>query len=255
MTTTSPAPAAITAADAPALPPGWVWTTVGEVAPVNQRSAALRELPDTTAVTFVPMAAVDAESGRIQHAEARLLGQVRKGFTSFAEGDVLFAKITPCMENGKAAIARGLASQLGFGSTEFHTLRPSEAVASEWLYYFVRQQSFRDAAASSFSGTAGQLRVPTKFLEAHPLPLPPLAEQRRIVAEVERRLSVVSALEATVAANLRRAERLRQSILKRAFEGRLVAQDAGDEPAGKLLEWIVGSREQGTGNRRRGRAS
>jgi type I restriction enzyme S subunit len=79
--------------------------------------------------------------------------------------------------------------------------------------------------------------------------LPPLAEQRRIVAEVERRLSVVSALEATVAANLRRAERLRQSILKRAFEGKLVPQDASDEPASALLERVLGNREQGTGNR------
>jgi type I restriction enzyme S subunit len=80
-------------------------------------------------------------------------------------------------------------------------------------------------------------------------PLPPLAEQRRIVAEVERRLSVVSALEATVAANLRRAERLRQSILKRAFEGKLVAQDASDEPARALLERIGRTRESGVGSR------
>jgi type I restriction enzyme, S subunit len=103
------------ATDLPALSSGWEWTTLGEVTSVNQRDADLRTLPDTTEITFVPMAAVDAESGSIQNSATRMLGQVRKGFTSFAEGDVLFAKITPCMENGKAAIAKGLVSQLGFG--------------------------------------------------------------------------------------------------------------------------------------------
>ena len=85
---------------------------------------------------------------------------MKRGYTSFAEDDVLFAKITPCMENGKAAIARGLASRQGFGSTEFHVLRAKESVLPEWLYYFVRQERFRREARRSFTGTAGQQRVP-----------------------------------------------------------------------------------------------
>ena len=250
MPTPSPVPSPIPAADMPALPPGWVWTTVGEIAPVNQRNSTLRELPDTTEVTFVPMAAVDAESGSIQKPESRLLGQVRKGFTSFSEGDILFAKITSCMENGKVAIARGLINQLGFGSTEFHTLRPSRSVIAEWLFYYVRQQSFRDEAELSFSGTAGQLRVPTKFLDNHPFPLPPLAEQHRIVAAIETQLTRLDAGVASLKAAKAKLKRYRASVLKAACEGRLVAQDANDEPADVLLRRILGDRGQGIGKRR-----
>ena len=120
------------------------------------------------------------------------------------------------------AIARGLIGGRGFGSTEFHVLRPGQEVIAEWLFYFVRQQTFRADAKASFTGTASQLRVPANFLENARIPLAPLPEQHRIVAEVERRLSVAQEVEATVAASLRRAERLRQSILKQAFAGRLV---------------------------------
>ena len=91
--------------------------------------------------------------------------------------------------------------------------------------------------------TAGQSGISGTDLKAIPIPLPPLAEQRRIVAEVERRLSVVQQAEATVEASLTRAERLRQSILKQAFSGKLVPQDPGDEPASALLERIRAERE------------
>ena len=146
------------------LPQGWAWTTLGEIARINHRNPAIRDLDDELPVTFVPMAAVDAESGTIASPETRPLSKVRKGFTSFAESDVIFAKITPCMENGKAAIARGLVNGLGFGSTEFHVLKPERGIISEWLFCFVRQFQFRQDAKASFAGTAGQLRVPSSFL-------------------------------------------------------------------------------------------
>ncbi len=94
-------------------------------------------------------------------------------------------KITPCMQNGKAAIARNLSNGVGFGSTEFHVLRPGPDVLPEWVHLFIRQPSFRRAAAQHFTGTVGQQRVPESFLATHTLPLPPLAEQRRIIACVE----------------------------------------------------------------------
>src|SRR5947209_8755210 len=162
----------------PDLPQGWTRTTLGEIAHINRRDTALRDLSDGLLVSFVPMAAVDAERGTITWQEERPLSEVRKGFTSFSDGDVLFAKITPCMENGKAAVAHGLKNGCGFGSTEFHVLTPRDSVSSKWIFYFVRQQSFREDAKARFSGTAGQLRVPGSFLAHYPIALPPAAEQQ-----------------------------------------------------------------------------
>ena len=139
------------------------------------------------------MGAVSEFSGTIVSPETRPLREVQKGFTPFQEGDILFAKITPCMENGKAAIARNLVNQRGYGSTEFHVMRPTPLVLAEWIFAIVRTKEFRRAAASSFQGAVGQQRVTASFLESFRIPLPPLSEQQRIVeilqeAEEIRRL-------------------------------------------------------------------
>lgn len=132
-------------------------------------------------MSFVPMAAVDEVSGTIVSAETRVLAECFQGYTPFQENDVLFAKITPCMENGKAAIARGLVNGCGYGSTEFHVLRPNPGLLPEWIFAFLRQPAFREAAKASFTGTAGQQRVPVDFLKGVQIPVPPLVEQERIV--------------------------------------------------------------------------
>jgi len=90
------------------------------------------------------------------------------------------------MENGKSAIARDLRNGIGFGSTEFHVLRPGENVLSEWLHYYVRQERFRKKAKRSFTGSAGQQRVPTSFLKREKIPLPPLPVQKKIVAILDK---------------------------------------------------------------------
>ncbi len=153
---------------------------LGDVADINPRLDEI--LRDNTVVSFVGMSALSAETGQVSP-EDRTYGSVRKGFTSFRDGDVLVAKITPCFENGKIAYA-GLPRLLGFGSTEFHVVRarPSHADA-RYLLHYLRQQSIRIAGEQSMTGSAGQKRVPTHFLTSLSLPLPPLAEQRRI-AEV-----------------------------------------------------------------------
>ena len=225
----------------PELPEGWVWATLGESCLLNPRFF-VGHVDDDWLISFVPMAAVEARSGQIDVTQVRPYGEVRKGYTRFSEGDVLFAKITPCMENGKIAIAKGLTNGSGCGSTEFHVLRPVKDLSQGFLMYFLLQDEFRREARRHMAGTAGQLRVPAAWLTEAPIPLPPLAEQRRIVAEVERRLSVIQQAEVTVAASLARADRLRQSILKQAFSGKLVPQDPGDEPASALLERIRAER-------------
>ncbi len=196
------------------------------------------------------MAAVEARTGRIELSQVRLYGEVSKGYTRFSDGDVLFAKITPCMENGKIAIAKGLTNGHGCGSTEFHVLRPREGLSREFLNYFLLQDGFRKDAQRNMAGTAGQLRVPAAWLSEAPLPLPPLAEQHRIVAQIETQFT---RLDASVAA-LRRAQaslkRYRASVLKDACEGRLVPTEAelsrsegrDYEPAAILLKRVLAQR-------------
>ena len=158
---------------------------LGEICAINPRAKRIGP-SDNTIVSFVPMAAVDERLGAITTNEVRRLAEVSKGYTAFEDGDVLFAKITPCMENGKAALARSLTNGLGSGSTEFYVLRPNERVLGEYIFHFVRQSRFREEAKKSFTGTAGQQRVPKSFIENALVPLPPLDEQRRIVAILNR---------------------------------------------------------------------
>jgi hypothetical protein len=181
------------------IPASWKTCELGEIVEINpRRPSSLSDLDRKTPVSFVPMAAVSERDGVITGAEARSISQVSKGFTYFAEGDVIFAKITPCMQNGKSAIARGLSSGLGFGSTEFHVLRPSPCVTAEWVHCLVRQKSFRNAAALHFRGSAGQQRVPADFLAKYMVPLPPPEEQQRIVARVARCLSRILDISETL---------------------------------------------------------
>ncbi len=164
---------------------------LGDICEINPRLPREHGLKDDSEVSFVPMAAVSEVSGTIGSATLRRYAEVKKGYTAFSDGDVLFAKITPCMENGKAALAAGLAGGRGFGSTEFHVLRSRGSVLPEWIYYFVRRETFRREAKRNFTGTAGQQRVPTSFLEEALIPVPPLDEQRRIVDLLARAEGIV----------------------------------------------------------------
>jgi type I restriction enzyme S subunit len=169
------------------LPDGWELKPLSDpsVATLNPKKSEVSGLDARLEVTFVPMAAVDDGSGTIARPEVRRLGEVKKGYTYFKEGDVIFAKITPCMENGKSAIAGGLRNGIGFGSTEFHVVRAGPETQPEWLHLILRSQQVRDDAENAMHGAAGQQRVPIEFLEQLEIPVPPLAEQRRIVARVE----------------------------------------------------------------------
>lgn len=161
------------------LPETWTAAKLSDICQINPRGKS--GLKEDDEVSFVPMAAVSEFSGTIVGAETRPLREVQKGFTPFQDGDVLFAKITPCMENGKAAIARNLVNQRGYGSTEFHVMRPSALVLADWIFAIIRTPEFRRAASSSFQGAVGQQRVTASFLERFRIPLPPLSEQQRIV--------------------------------------------------------------------------
>jgi type I restriction enzyme, S subunit len=216
------------------LPDGWHWSTIGGAYQVNERDPKLRELADDLPVSFVPMAAVDGERGIIAVPEVRPLSQVRKGYKSFADGDVIFARITPCMENGKAAIACGLTSGLGFGSTEFHVMRPINGNLAEWLFYFVRREDFRNQAKANFTGTAGQLRVPDGFIRNASIPIAPPDEQRRIVEKIERLLAQSHTAREALDRIPPLLKKFRQAVLAAAFRGELAERDPNDEHASVL---------------------
>jgi type I restriction enzyme, S subunit len=172
-------------------------------------------------VSFVPMKAVDDVTGNISWPEVRPFREVAKGYTWFKEGDVIFARITPCMQNGKAAIARNLVSGNGFGSTEFHVIRPGPKLLAEWLHSLVRHKAFREDATKTFKGTAGQQRVPQSFLDQRVIPVPPLAEQRQIIAEIDALRGKVDELKRIQAETVAELNSLLPSILDKAFKGDL----------------------------------
>jgi len=198
-----------------------------EVIDLNPRKFS-KPLTDDEPVSFVPMKAVEEETGHLDPSEARLWSEVRKGYTPFEEGDVIFAKITPCMENGKYALAQGLIGGRAAGSTEFHVLRPKPSLDSKYLLYYLLRIELRQSARQSMRGAAGQLRVPPIFFEGLSIPLPSIEEQRRIVAEIEERLS---RLEAGVAA-LKRVQanlkRYRGAVAAAACEGKLTSANPND---------------------------
>ena len=183
-------------------------------------------LTDDTEVSFVPMAAVEAASGRMDASTVRRYAEVKKGYTHFRDGDVLFAKITPCMENGKMAVAHNLRNGIGLGSTEFHVLRPRDGVDPHYVYHFVSSGRYRSEAAHHMTGAVGQKRVPLAFLEQSQIPLPDINEQRAVVAEIEKQFSrldeAVAGLQ-RVKANLKR---YKAAVLKSAVAGRLVETEA-----------------------------
>ena len=152
---------------------------LGDVCTINPRGQAL---PDDFEVSFVPMQNV-SEKGVVDATLIKKYVEVKKGFTYFQEDDVLFAKITPCMENGKGGVAKNLKNKIGFGSTEFHVLRPNpNLIISSWLYYLTSWSEFRRECEKNMTGSAGQKRVPKTFLENYKIELPTLNEQRKIAA-------------------------------------------------------------------------
>lgn len=228
----------------PDLPEGWAEVAIRDVCEVNPPKPRQDELPADAEVSFVPMPAVDADSGAITHPQVRRFGEVRKGFTSFREGDVIMAKITPCMENGKAAIARGLRSGLGFGSTEFHVLRSNGAVLPEYVFRYIRQESFRSAAEMEMTGSVGQKRVPAQFVQDARIPLPPLAEQLRIIAKLDELSSHLNAARERLARVSPILRVLRQAILAAACSGKLTEDwretNPSVEPATVMMARFLG---------------
>jgi type I restriction enzyme S subunit len=163
------------------------------------------------------MSAVAENGGGIVRPETRPFGEVAKGYTFFAEGDVIFAKITPCMQNGKHAIAGNLLDGFGFGSTEFHVFRPRDEIISEWILNFLLQPKVLTEATRHFTGAVGQQRVPENVLANMEIALPPKDEQRRIAARLREQMAAVERARAAVQGQLDAAQSLPAALLRAIF--------------------------------------
>ena len=163
-------------------PYGWGLKTLGECCELNPRRP--QNMNADVEYSFVAMPSV-SDDGRVDATITRPYKEVCKGFTYFAENDVLFAKITPCMENGKGGVAKGLKNDAGFGSTEFHVLRPIEGISDPyWLYIITMFKKFRSDAEKVMTGTGGQRRVPITYLNEYKIALPPINHQKQFAAFV-----------------------------------------------------------------------
>jgi len=155
---------------------------LSQVAQINPRADQTRKPRPDDLVTFVPMASVSELTLRIETPIDRTYSEVAKGYTNFERGDVIIAKITPCFENGKMAFTGDLPRPVGIGSTEFHVIRPTSKILGPYLFHLLRFPNIKADGARKMQGAAGQRRVPAGFFESLEIPLPPLAEQKRIAA-------------------------------------------------------------------------
>jgi type I restriction enzyme S subunit len=161
---------------------GWLLQPLGDIAEISPTPVRLG--PDVP-ISFVPMSAVDGTTGRIVRPEVRTMRDLNSGYKQFRRDDVIFARITPCMQNGKTAMGDDLPTEYGYGSTEFHVIRPGETVTATWLHQIFRTATFKAEAARHFAGTAGQQRVPASFLREVVVPVPSVEDQRSVVARLD----------------------------------------------------------------------
>lgn len=162
------------------LPVGWEWSSLAAVGVISPRNY----VADDTFASFVEMRSIPIAFGEAHISESRPWRDIKSGFTHFAEGDVGVAKITPCFENGKSTVFQNLSNGVGAGTTELHVIRPLCGLIPQYVLIFLKSPDFLNAGEVVMTGSAGQKRLPRAYFENTPFPLPPLAEQSRIVARV-----------------------------------------------------------------------
>ena len=184
----------------------WNNVKLSKVAYINP-SGTYKGKSVETPISFVPMEVIDERFSEIMTMEETTIEQ-SSGFTKFREGDLLWAKITPCMQNGKSAVAKNLKNGLGCGSTEYFVLRPKdERLAIEYLHVILHMKCVRETAMLYFGGSAGQQRVSSSFLENFNLPLPPKEKQVEIANHVYKMRQQAKALQEEGKAILEQAKR------------------------------------------------
>ena len=225
------------------LPDGWAWTRLESLFQISPKVHA----DDHLSAAFIPMEAITAGYGSEYRFYERVWGSIKSGYTVFSDNDIAFAKITPCFQNRKSVIFEGLPNGIGAGTTELKVLRTyGETMIRRFALYFLKSPYFIEEA--SFKGTANQQRILVGYLESKLFPLPPLAEQERIVAKIEELMPWVEqygkAQSELDQLNNSIQRRLRKSVLQYAIEGKLVPQQAEDGSAEELLAEIQAEKQR-----------
>lgn len=221
------------------IPDSWEWVRLREICIINPRNAG----DDNIDAGFMPMTLLKEGYNSAHQFTIRKWKEIKSGFTHFANNDIVVAKITPCFQNRKSAIIANLPNNIGAGTTELHVIRVlHETVILQYILWFVKTSYFIDNGVKAFTGTAGQQRIGADYITNVLIPLPPLAEQKRIVEKIERLMPIIDEYGTAYTAlqDLQKAfpENLKKSLLQWAVQGKLVPQDPNDEPAKILLEKI-----------------
>ena len=225
------------------IPNGWEWCRVSSLFLINPKVVA----EDNTSAAFIPMEAISAGYGSEFRYYEKKWGEIKSGYTAFADNDIAFAKITPCFQNRKSVIFEGLPNGIGAGTTELKILRTYGETINRWfVLYFLESPYFIDEA--TFKGTANQQRIIVGYLENKLFPLPPLAEQERIVGKIGLVMPIIDkyskSQELLDKMNVELNECLKKSVLQEAIQGRLVPQIAEEGTAQELLEQIKAEKQK-----------
>jgi type I restriction enzyme S subunit len=226
------------------VPAHWHVFRLRFTAELNPSKSEAASLPRDADVSFLPMESV-GDDGSLDLIRVRPIAEVESGYTYFREGDVTVAKITPCFENGKGAVMRGLASGIGFGTTELIVARPRRGVmTSDWLNLIFRSQPFRRLGEAAMYGAGGQKRVPDDFVREFRIGVPPIAEQTAIAAFLGRETAKIDALVAEQEKLIELLKEKRQAVISHAvtkgLDPNVPMKDSGVEWLGEVpAHWDV----------------
>ena len=228
----------------PTIPATWQQIRGRFVMSVNPAAVRLRDLDEADEVSFVPMEAV-GENGGLNLERTKPLDEVGSGYTEFEDGDVVIAKITPCFENGKSAIASGLKNGVAFGTTELHVLRVGKRLDRQFLFHLTTSHTFRMLGESEMYGAGGQKRVPPEFVKDFRIPLPPFDEQQTIARFLDAKTAQIDALVVQKRQLIAKLKEKRSALIARTVTRGLppeAAKAAGLEPNPEMkdsgVEWL-----------------
>jgi type I restriction enzyme, S subunit len=214
------------------LPEGWIRVPIGKLIVLNPKN----EVADGLTVGFMPMTLLGKGFLDVPTFEPRQWSEVKKGYTHFADGDVLLAKITPCFENGKAGIPSGLPNGVGAGSTEYLVCRTnSDLILAKYLLAYFKTKDFLHCGESVMTGSVGHKRVPKNYVLEREIPIAPLNEQKRIADKLDRLLTRVDACRERCDRIPLILKRFRQSVLAAATSGELT--EDWREDRNTLFDW------------------
>lgn len=202
------------------IPQSWFVRRMKYIVELNPSKSEVSDIPDTTQVSFLPMENVESD-GSIKLTDVKPIFEIRNGYTYCCDNDVIFAKITPCFENGKGALCKGLTNKIAFGSTEFIVLRPKSFVDPLYIYYITKINAFMKLGESRMTGSAGQKRVPEVFVSNFKVPLPDKEIQIEIANYLDKEITRFIELQANTEMQIERLEELRKITIHNAVTGKI----------------------------------